>query len=207
MALPEFLDDGPDGAALAFAFAHGAGGPMRSPFMSEVARGIAGAGIRVVRFEFPYMAARRRRPDPQNVLLDTWRDVVGALGPPSRLVLGGKSMGGRMASMIADETGVAGLLCFGYPFHPPGRPDRLRTEHLKTLATPAMIVQGTRDPFGGREEVESYGLSRSIRVVWIEGGDHSFKPPARSGRTARENLAEAIAAGVSFLTRFLASGR
>jgi len=180
---------------------------MRSPFMSEVARGIAGAGIRVVRFEFPYMAARRRRPDPQNVLLDTWRDVVGALGPPSRLVLGGKSMGGRMASMIADETGVAGLLCFGYPFHPPGRPDRLRTEHLKTLATPAMIVQGTRDPFGGREEVESYGLSRSIRVVWIEGGDHSFKPPARSGRTARENLAEAIAAGVSFLTRFLASGR
>ena len=112
-----------------------------------------------------------------------------------------------MASMIADETGVAGLLCFGYPFHPPGRPDRLRTEHLKTLATPAMIVQGTRDPFGGREEVESYGLSRSIRVVWIEGGDHSFKPPARSGRTARENLAEAIAAGVSFLTRFLASGR
>jgi predicted alpha/beta-hydrolase family hydrolase len=207
VALPEFLDDGPDGAALAFAFAHGAGGPMRSPFMSEVARGIAGAGIRVVRFEFPYMAARRRRPDPQNVLLDTWRDVVGALGPPSRLVLGGKSMGGRMASMIADETGVAGLLCFGYPFHPPGRPDRLRTEHLKTLATPAMIVQGTRDPFGGREEVESYGLSRSIRVVWIEGGDHSFKPPARSGRTARENLAEAIAAGVSFLTRFLASGR
>jgi predicted alpha/beta-hydrolase family hydrolase len=182
--------DGPVDAAKTYVFAHGAGGRMVSGFMKTVARGIAAAGIRVVRFEFPYMAAGRRRPDPQNILLDCFRDVVSELGSPDNLVIGGKSMGGRMASMVADELGVAGLLVYGYPFHPPGRPERLRTEHLATLRTKTLIVQGTRDPFGSRAEVESYDLSRPITIEWIGEGDHSLG----------KNLDRPIALGVSFIT-------
>jgi predicted alpha/beta-hydrolase family hydrolase len=92
--------------------------------------------------------------------------------------------------MVADELGVAGLLCLGYPFHPPGRPERLRTRHLEGLRTPALIVQGTRDPFGGREEVEGYRLSPSIRVLWMEDGDHDLRPrKGVSGFSAAEHLA------------------
>ncbi len=173
--MTQFLVDGPADAQRTFVFAPGAGGPMVSAFMATIARGIAANGVRVVRFEFAYMAARKRRPDPQPVLLDTWRSVVREIGNPERLVIGGKSLGGRMASMVADELNVAGLLCYGYPFHPPGQPDKLRTAHLKNLCTPALIVQGTRDPFGSRDEVKSYELSSTISVKWIEGGDHSLK--------------------------------
>ena len=108
-------------------------------------------------------------------------------------------MGGRVASLIADEAGVKGLVCLGYPFHPPGKPDRLRTEHLAPLATPALIVQGERDPFGGRDEVESYDLSPAITVTWMPDGDHGFKPRKASGRTERENLDDAIAAVAEFV--------
>lgn len=197
--MDDFLEDGPAGAGWTYIFAHGAGGPMRSLFMATIARGLAERGIRVVRFEFPYMAAKRKRPDSQNVLLDSWREVVGRIGNPHRLIIGGKSMGGRMASMVADELGVAGLLCYGYPFHPPGQPERLRTEHLKTLATPALIVQGERDPFGNRDEVGSYALSPAIRIAWMPDGDHSLKPRARSGSTERENLQKAIDEGAAFI--------
>lgn len=201
--MTEFLIDGPADAARTYVFAHGAGGPMVSGFMTTIARGIAAKGIRVVRFEFPYMAARRRRPDSQEVILDSWRSVVRELGDPERLVIGGKSFGGRMASMVADELEVAGLLCYGYPFHPPGQPAKGRTAHLKTLATPAAIVQGTRDSFGSREEVESYELSEAISIQWIPEGDHSFKPRAKSGVTERENLERAVGNGVSFITSLL----
>jgi predicted alpha/beta-hydrolase family hydrolase len=207
VTLPDFLEDGPSGARFTYVFAHGAGSPMKTPFMSTIARGLAAHGIHVVRFEFPYMAAGRRRPDPQNVLLHSWREVASRLGDPQRLIIGGKSLGGRMASMVADELRVAGLLCYGYPFHPPAKPDRLRTEHLKTLATPALIVQGTRDPFGNRDEVQAYGLSPRIRIAWIAEGDHSFKPPARSAVTERENLQAAIEQGVSFMTPFSVHGQ
>ena len=188
--MASFLVDGAADARRTFVFAHGAGGAMASGFMNTIARGIAAKSIRVVRFEFPYMAARRRRPDPQNVLLDAWRTVVRELGTPERLVIGGKSLGGRMASMVADELSVAGLLCYGYPFHPPGQREKLRTEHLKSLRTPALIVQGTRDPFGSRDEFKLYALSSAISVEWIEGGDHSLKG----------GLDQAIEAGVRFIT-------
>jgi len=168
------LVDGPEGAPKTYVFAHGAGASMAHPFMKTVALGLAAAGLRVVRFNFPYMEARTRRPDPQVVLLDCWRRVVAELGSPERLVIGGKSMGGRMASMVADELRVAGLLVFGYPFHPPGRPEKLRTAHLESLATKALVIQGTRDEFGSREEVGTYALSKTIAVEWIEGGDHSL---------------------------------
>ncbi len=150
-----------------------------------------------MRFEFPYMAARRTSgkrgaPDREPVLIDSWRSVIAKLGDPAKIVIGGKSMGGRIASMVADEAGVAGLVCLGYPFHPPGNPSRTRVKHLEKLRTPALIVQGTRDPFGRPDEVANYKLSKKIRIVWIEAGDHSLKPPARSGRTETQNIASAI---------------
>jgi len=177
---------------------------MDSPFMNRVAQGLATQGLRVARFEFPYMANRRRgggrrAPDREPVLRRCWLDVILRLGGGGQVVIGGKSMGGRIASLVAGEAGARGLLCLGYPFHPPGEPARLRTSHLESFAVPALIVQGTRDPFGSPEEVAAYRLSRSIRVHWVEGGDHSLKPKARSGRTEQQNLEEAVAAGAEFV--------
>jgi len=202
----DFLFDGPTAAVWTLVLAHGAGAPMDSPFMRIVAEGVAASGIQVARFEFPYMRRRRetgRRgaPDAPAVLLQSWREAIAELGGPDRLVIGGKSMGGRIASMVADEAAVRGLICLGYPFHPPGEPTKIRTKHLQTLTTPALIVQGERDSFGGREEVARYKLSREIRMEWIGDGDHSFKPRRSSGRTEAENLREAIELVVSFVRR------
>jgi predicted alpha/beta-hydrolase family hydrolase len=203
MGAPEFLFDGPAGAPLTIALAHGAGAPMDSPSMAAFAEGLAERGYRVARFEFPYMTERRRSgrkrpPDRANVLLDTWRAVIAELGP-ERLVIGGKSLGGRTASMIADETGVCGLVCLGYPFHPPGRPQTPRTDHLRHLRTPTLILQGARDPFGPPDEVRGYALSPAIRVHWLEDGDHGFKPRKASGRSERQNWDEGIEAFADFV--------
>lgn len=204
MSAPALLINGPENAPLTVALAHGAGAPMDSRFMNIVAEALAADGrARVVRFEFPYMRARRESgkrgaPDREPVLMQAWRDLIAELGS-ANLVIGGKSLGGRIASMVADEARVRGLLCLGYPFHPPGRPEHLRTAHLETLRTPALIIQGTRDTFGPRDEVIKYPLSRRIRVAWIEDGDHSFKPRARSGRTEAQNLAQAISLSNDFL--------
>ena len=192
----DFLTDGPDDAAITVALAHGAGAAMDSPFMNAIAAGLAGNGLRVVRFEFPYMQKRRTGgkrgpPDAPRVLQAAWEEVIAELGPET-LVIGGKSLGGRVASMVADAAGVRGLVCLGYPFHPPGKPEKTRIAHLGKLETPALILQGTRDPFGSPEEVASYPLSASIAVRWIEDGDHSFKPRVKSGRTPEQNLGEAV---------------
>lgn len=200
----DFLFDGPTTADRTLVLAHGAGAPMDSPFMRIVAQEIAASGIRVARFEFPYMRRRRetgRRgaPDAPAVLLQSWRDAIGELGSPDRLIVGGKSMGGRIASLVADEAAVRGLVCLGYPFHPPGDPAKTRTRHLQALTTPTLIVQGERDSFGGREEVARYMLSREIRIEWIADGDHSFKPRKSSGRNEAENLRAAIELVVSFV--------
>ncbi len=199
----DLLIDGPEGTPLQLVLAHGAGLPMDSPFMEDVAGGLAQRGWRVIRFEFPYMARRRidgtkRPPDPQGRLLEAWREVIRALGPVG-LVIGGKSMGGRMASLVADEAKVAGLICLGYPFHPPGKPEKARTGHLGSLACPTLILQGARDPFGTREEVAGYELSSAIRLHWAEDGDHHLAPRKASGRTAGDNLDAALAAMDAFL--------
>ena len=203
MSSTPLLTDGSADALSTIVLAHGAGAPMDSPFMNRIARGLAERGLRVARFEFPYMAGRRegrrRPPDPAKNLLDAWRAVVAELGGGARLVIGGKSLGGRIASMIADEVGARGLVCLGYPFHPPGKSEKLRVAHLEALQTPTLILQGTRDTLGNRDEVSSYALSRSIRVVWLEDGDHSFKPRAKSGRTEAQNLGEAIEAIAGFV--------
>ncbi len=197
------LVDGPKDARPALVLAHGAGAPMDSPFMQELATLVAAEGVRVVRFEFPYMATRRtgsrRPPDREPVLRQTWLDVIEELGGGDHVAIGGKSMGGRIASMVADEAGVRGLACLGYPFHPAGQPDRLRTAHLGALRTPALFVQGERDPFGSRAEVEGYALSWSIRIEWLPDGDHSFKPRKASGHTLEAHMRSAAAAVVAFM--------
>ena len=176
---------------------------MDSSFMAAFTEGLAARGFRVARFEFPYMAERRRSgkkrpPDRANVLLDTWRAAIAEL-EPDKLVIGGKSLGGRIASMIADETAVRGLVCLGYPFHPAGKPEVLRLTHLRKLKTPTLIVQGTRDALGNRDEVPGYALSPAIRLLWLEDGDHSFKPRVRSGRTEQEHLDHAVGAAAEFV--------
>jgi predicted alpha/beta-hydrolase family hydrolase len=200
---PKFLFDGPTYAARTIALAHGAGAAMDSPFLEFFAKGLGKHGFRVARFEFPYMAAKRatgqgKAPDREPVLRDTWLKVVKKLGH-DRLVIGGKSMGGRIASLIADDVDVPGFVCLGYPFHPTSKPDRLRVEHLRTIKTPTLIVQGERDPFGSRDEVASYRLSSSVRVAWLQDGDHSFKPRKRSGSTEQQNWEVALDIIVSFL--------
>ncbi len=200
------LFDGPVDAAVTVVLAHGAGQPSDSPFMVAIAGGLAAEGLRVARFDFPYMRARResgsrRPPDRAPVLLAAWHAVIEALGGGGRLVIGGKSMGGRMASMVADEAGARGLVCLGYPFHPPGRPEKTRTAHLQDLRTPALMVQGTRDSFGTPEDVGAYRLSGQIEVAWIEDGDHSLRPRKKSGRTLEQNMALATAQIASFARR------
>ncbi len=199
------LVDEPTGrpAPLTVVLAHGAGAAMDSPFMNEVARSLAEASLRVARFEFPYMQETRRsgkrtRPDYPAVLESTWMSVVEQLGGPARLVIGGKSMGGRIASMVADRAGVRGLVCLGYPFHPAGAPKTLRVTHLKDLRTPTLILQGERDSLGSREEISGYELSAAIRIVYLPDGDHSFKPRKAAGVTHAQNMAEAIARAAEF---------
>lgn len=202
----QLLRTGPDGAALRLLLAHGAGAPMDTPSLNAIAERLAARGVEVLRFEFPYMAARRtdgrrRGPDRTPVLLASYREALAAAGAPEALFIGGKSMGGRMASMLADEVGARGLVCLGYPFHPPKKPEQLRAAHLATLRTPALIVQGTRDEFGGRDEVAGYTLSASIELVWLEDGDHSFKPRKKSGRSEAQALDEAADACFGFMQR------
>lgn len=181
--------------------AHGAGAMMDSPFMNTIAEGVAAKGIRVWRFEFPYMCERResgkkRPPNTQKVLLESWRDAVRqvseklqAMGSGEALILiGGKSMGGRMASLLADEIKPSGLICLGYPFHALGKPEKPRTEHLAEIATPTLILQGTRDPMGSQERVLEYSLSEMIELFWLQDGDHDLKPRVKSGLTHQNHM-------------------
>ena len=195
------LLDGPSGTGTQLVLAPGAGAGMRSPFMAKMAALLAEREVAVARFEFAYMREGRRRPDREPALRREWLEMIDALGGAERLVIGGKSMGGRIASMVADEAGVRGLVCLGYPFHPTGKPDRLRTAHLEGLTTPALFMQGTRDPFGTREDVAGYALSPGIRLHWLEDGDHSFKPRKASGYNEAEHLASAADAVAEFISR------
>ena len=187
--------------------AHGAGQGLDSPFMMHFGESLAQRGVSVVQFEFDYMRAaratgKRKPPDREPNLRACWHDVVTRVRKdmkPQRLFIGGKSMGGRMASLVADELSVDGLVCLGYPFHPPGKPDRLRTEHLETLKTRTLICQGERDSFGTSDDVKSYTLSKRIDVRWLTDGDHGFKPRKASGRTEQGNWSEAIDAITGFI--------
>jgi len=212
--MTKFLFDGRGDAEVTILLAHGAGAPMDSRSLTASAQALAAIGLRVVRFEFGYMASRRvlsaKRPPPRAEKLSAeYIAAIDDLDAPGPLVIGGKSMGGRVASMIADPLHasgrVAGLLCLGYPFHPIGKPGQLRTAHLIDLQTPTLIVQGTRDPFGAREEVAAYSLSKAIEILWLEDGDHDLRPrKAVSGFTAADHMrtmADRVAIWTKSLTR------
>ena len=181
--------------------------------MASLVEALVAVGLRVARFEFPYMAARRaggrRPPDREPVLRSTWHDVVRTLTagvPLSRLAIGGKSMGGRIATMVADDLDVGAVVCFGYPFHPPKDTAKLRVAHLEHLRAKTLIVQGERDPFGDRAAVAGYPLSPAIEVAWCPDGDHALRPRRRSGHTEASNLALAASQVAAFLARGVDSG-
>jgi uncharacterized protein len=161
--------------------AHGAGAGQEHPWMVATASGLAERGVRVLTFNFPYIQNGRHIPDRTEVLLACFRAVVGhargALASQGALVIGGKSLGGRMASHLASEgePGVAGLVCLGYPLHPPGRPDQLRVAHLPQIKVPVLIVQGSRDAFGTPDELRQHVTGLRLELLVVEGGDHSFK--------------------------------
>ncbi|MDT6917917.1 alpha/beta family hydrolase [Pseudomonas atacamensis] len=193
-------------ASATLILAHGAGAPMDSEWMNDMAGRLAGLGVNVLRFEFPYMAQRRvdgvkRPPNPAPKLLDCWREVFAVVRRhvAGVLAVGGKSMGGRMASLVADELGVDALVCLGYPFYAVGKPEKPRVEHLASLRTRALVVQGERDALGNREAVEEYSLAPGIEVFWLVAGDHDLKPLKVSGFTHEQHLASAAQKVSEFL--------
>jgi len=141
---------------------------------------------------------RKRPPDQESVLCETWKSVVESL-PYENLIIGGKSLGGRIATLVADELQVAGVVCLGYPFHPTGRPEKLRVEPLQSLSRPTLIVQGEIDPFGSRAEVETYSLASSVRLHWVPEGDHSYNVKRGSDRAHDQNLKNALRSVEEFL--------
>jgi len=179
-------------------FAHGAGAGADSAFMEDMAEQMARLGLEVRRFEFPYMAERRlsgkkRPPDRMPVLISHFKQVLETLPDDGLPVwLAGKSMGGRVASMLVAEGCAGEAWVFGYPFHPRGKADRLRIEHLQSIAGRVDIFQGTRDALGNQEEVSDYPLSSAVHLHWLEDGDHDLKPRQRSGYTQSGHI-EAVA--------------
>ncbi|MDN3631628.1 alpha/beta fold hydrolase [Vibrio lentus] len=198
--------DGEDNP-VTFVFAHGAGAGMDHEFMQSVAKGLAFKGIRVIRFNFPYMIKRaedgkRRPPDRAPKLLEAYQEIIGQVDA-DKLVIGGKSMGGRMASHLSEVDKVAAMACLGFPFHPPGKPDKYKGEHLAELTKPCLILQGERDTFGKRDEFTDFDLSDSIRVEFIPDGDHSFKPRKSSGYTEQQNIALTVEKLSAFIKEVL----
>lgn len=182
---------------------------MDSVLLSTMADLLSHEGVGVLRFEFGYMANRRttgkKAPPPRaEKLIGEFEAAVEASGIKAPFI-GGKSLGGRVASMCAEKLYVngkiSGLVCLGYPFHPTGKPDRLRIAHLMSFNFPALIVQGDRDSFGTREEIAGYGLPDTIEFHMAPAGNHDLVPNKRSGRTAMDNWHEAAVAIADFMKR------
>lgn len=173
--------------------AHGAGAPMDSEFMDTISICLAEQGIAIRRFEFPYMQKRRedgkkRPPDRAPALLAAFAEQLAAMPGGQPVLIGGKSMGGRMASMLAVDHRVAGVVCLGYPFHPPGKPEKLRVDHFARVQSPVLICQGERDSFGTRAEVEALSLPAQVQLAWLPDGNHDLKPRKASGLSHEDNL-------------------
>ncbi|EKM15376.1 dienelactone hydrolase family protein [Vibrio harveyi] len=200
--MSHWIAEGPENGPL-FIFAHGAGAGMEHDFMTAVAKGLVEQGIRVVRFNFPYMVKRaedgkKRPPDRAPKLLEAYEEVI-AHFTSQPIVIGGKSMGGRMSSLLADNALVAGVACLGFPFHPPGKPEKYKGEHLASIEKPTLILQGERDTFGKLEEFEGFALSEQVTVSFLPDGDHSFKPRKSSGYTEAGNIASTVEQLATFI--------
>jgi len=190
----------PDGARLLYVLAHGAGAGMRHPFLELLAQRLAEQRIATLRYQFPYLEQRARRPDPPAVAAATVRAAVieaARLAQGLPLVAGGKSFGGRMTSTAQAEAplpGVRGLAFLGFPLHPPGRPDNKRAEHLAQVGIPMLFLQGDRDDFADLKLLKPVlkGLGDRATLHLVEGGDHSFHVLKRSGRTDTEVMGELV---------------
>jgi len=204
----------PADARLLYVLAHGAGAGMRHPFLEAISQRLAEQGIATLRYQFRYMEQRSRRPDPPAVAAATVRAAVveaARLAPGLPLVAGGKSFGGRMTSTAQAEEplpGVRGLVFLGFPLHPPGRPDDKRAEHLARVTIPMLFLQGTRDEFADlellRPVVKRLGDRATLHLV--EGGDHSFKVPKKSGRSEGDVMGELGSAIVTWSLKLVEDG-
>lgn len=200
MILPDIAER----AIANFVFAHGAGAGKDSEFMQQISCGVSAQQINVWRFDFPYIQimqaqGKRRPPDKMDILLGHFTAVIESLDNGLPLFIGGKSMGGRVASMLLENTSARGCICLGYPFHPPGKPEKLRIDHLQSLTKPMLVVQGQRDSFGTQQEVSQYPLSQQVKKVFLADGDHSFKPRIKSGFCHQQHIQEAV----TQLTKFI----
>ncbi|MFT4925694.1 MAG: putative alpha/beta-hydrolase family hydrolase [Phenylobacterium sp.] len=198
-----------EGKAIArFVFAHGAGAGMDTDFMVEVSRLLALKQIESVRFNFPYMqimseTGKRRPPNRMPQLLEYYKDFIEGLAEQVKtlngdlpLFIGGKSMGGRASTMLVTQPELKGLIkgviALGYPFHPSGKPEKLRVDHLPDMLAPCLIIQGDRDPMGRKEEIAGYDLPKALELVYLTDGEHGFKPRKASGVTLQDNLETAV---------------
>jgi predicted alpha/beta-hydrolase family hydrolase len=214
MVLTDLAYQGPTrGADRAVLLAHGAGADMNAATLTTVADALTDANVPSLRFNFPYRAAGRRSPDRAPALEAAVREAASELArrtklPFDRLVIGGRSMGGRICSMVAadpgadNEAGALGLVLLGYPLHPPGKATQLRVEHFARLRMPTLFVSGTRDAFGAPAELqrEAKKLQGPVSFHWVESGDHGFKPLKASGLTIDGVLVEVAAVVVDFVT-------
>jgi len=190
----------PKDARVLYVLAHGAGAGMRHPFLESISQRLAEQGIATLRYQFPYMERRSRRPDPPAVAAATVRAAVAEaarIAPDLPLVAGGKSFGGRMTSTAQAEEplpGVRGLVFLGFPLHPPGRPDDKRAEHLAHVQVPMLFLQGTRDDFAALKLLQPLvkRLGERATLHLVEGGDHSFRVPTKSGRSEGEVMGEVV---------------
>lgn len=194
--MSEFLING-DAGCPTLVFAHGAGAGMESDFMQYVSTELAHRGVRVIRFNFLYMqqqllTGKRRPPDRQPKLLEHFEDVIDRLAISEPCFIGGKSMGGRMASVLATTKSVAGVVVFGYPFHALGKPEKVRIDHFPDLKCPVLICQGERDNMGNLEDVAQYRLADNMQIEWFKDGDHDLKPRKSSGFSHDEHLEVAV---------------
>lgn len=188
--------------------AHGAGAGQDSVFLEQLRHALAEAGVQTLAMEFAYLQqmrreARRRPPPRIDRLVDElarWCDTVSHNDLPP-LWVGGKSMGGRAASLLTARDAAAGLVLCGYPFHPAGKPDTLRLSHWPLIGCPTIVVQGTRDPFGNQDEVSGYSLPDGVALHWLEDGDHDWKPRRSSGRVQLDLIQEGAEAIASFMAR------
>lgn len=191
-----------EGAEWTFVYAPGAGSNLRDPFGQRLAERLPEAGISLVRFQFPYQEAGSRKPDRPATLLATWRAVLeSSCSDGTRTAIGGRSLGGRIASMLASEGApVDGLALFAYPVHPPGKPERLRTAHLPPIACPALFCSGTRDSYASPDELAAAAaLVPDARVHLLDGADHGFAALKSSGRSREDVWAEAAGVLVGWL--------
>ena len=184
--------------------AHGAGSPMDSDWLNDLVVKFELRGVRVIRFEFPYMHQRRidgkrRPPNRLPILLDSYKDIIAQQS--GTVFIAGKSLGGRIATMIADACdNVVGVIAYGYPFHPPAKPENLRTEHLKTLTKPCLIVQGENDIFGKKDEWQGFGIAKHINIFPMPMANHDLKPLKKSGLSLNGTLQIAVDETIEFMS-------